>query len=144
MSRAKLSYSAGIYEWDEGGGRLVTRSRHSRADLAIAAARRYARERVDARFGGGYAHGATWWALPGGDAIKVTTSSCYHRETREVDDYCYTSPVGPEERREPRAYGGICRVVQCVVCGATQKRNLNAWHEERGYWRDADGEVVSA
>lgn len=60
-------YSAGIYEQSESGWRLVEWSRHSRADLAQTAARRYAACR-QAPTGGVYSWSA-WWR--DGDVIEV-------------------------------------------------------------------------
>jgi hypothetical protein len=65
----KLIYTAGIYEQDESGWRRVTWSRHSRQELAAAAARRYVQDMHQPT--GGSMSWSAWYTDQAGAVIEV-------------------------------------------------------------------------
>lgn len=68
---ARRAYAAGVYEQTDAGWGLVTWSTHSRADLAQAAARRYARGKAPPT-GGAYTWSAWYGPANASDVRQVT------------------------------------------------------------------------
>lgn len=59
MKTQQKEWSAGIYEQSESGWKLVEWSRHSRRELALAAAKKYARQEQSAT--GGLLSWSAWY-----------------------------------------------------------------------------------
>lgn len=68
--------------------------------------------------------------------------TCKHRSTTERSIRCFAGSVAEPHKQVLSAHGNITVTVQCLRCGATQRRNINGRHVERGPWQpeydDAD------
>lgn len=58
---------------------------------------------------------------------------CEHNRTKTTDK-CYMGPVGPADKHNPAAHGGITEETRCLDCGSVRRSNVNFCHVEEGEW----------
>lgn len=75
-------------------------------------------------------------------ALRATKASAHRHRPATSREEGYRWPVGPAERQNPAAHGGICTVDTCS-CGAERRTNVNGAHVERGEWGHPRGVDVS-
>lgn len=57
----------------------------------------------------------------------------HKHKTRETRTVGYSHPVGPPERQDQRAHGGVMHLDTCS-CGAERKTNSNGRYSETTGW----------
>jgi len=59
-------------------------------------------------------------------------SVCSHRNTRLSTRRCTRQARG--SKKNTKAHGGLCLVVDCTDCGEAQETNIRGEHTEHGSW----------
>ena len=70
-------------------------------------------------------------------------AKCDHADPDMVREVGYSGSI-PGAEPNPAAHGWTEQTLQCSVCGARRRLNVNQWHEEIGPWWDCQADRIAA